>query len=73
MFFGKYLPPPSASGLAGQIPTSLVPPIPLSLTQDQQFFAGGWLSSFDLLQGDADCEATISWDTGSNSGTTIKP
>jgi hypothetical protein len=38
-FFAKYLPPPAVSGLPGQIPESLVPPLPHTLTTDQQFFA----------------------------------
>ena len=49
----NYLPPPAVSSLPGQIPESLVPPLPLTLTVEQQSFAGGWLSGFPLLADEA--------------------
>jgi hypothetical protein len=74
MFFANYLPPPAVSGLPGQIPESLVPPLPLTLTTDQQFFAGGWLSGFPLLaEPDANCHLSLSWETPSSSGSRSEP
>jgi hypothetical protein len=74
MFFANYLPPPAVSSLPGQIPESLVPPLPLTLTTDQQFFAGGWLSGFPLLaEPDANCHLTLSWDTSAGTGSVSQP
>jgi dienelactone hydrolase len=61
MFFAKYLSPELWPNLSGLIPDNLVPPLPLTLTPDQQFFAGGWLSGFPLLtEPDANCQVAIS-------------
>ncbi len=72
-FFGNYLPPPSVSDLPGRIPQSLIPP-ELDLTPRQQFFAGGWLSGFERMEGDRDvCSVTISFQTPTGSGTVTRP
>jgi hypothetical protein len=72
-FFGNYLPPPAVPDLPGRIPPSLIPPQP-DLTQEQKFFAGGWLSGFGLLEGSGDsCAVTISYETSIGSGTVVKP
>jgi hypothetical protein len=74
MFFANHLPPPAVTGLPSQIPESLVPPLPLNLTTDQQFFAGGWLSGFPLLaQPNANCHLSLSWETPSGSGSVSEP
>lgn len=73
MFFGNYLPPPWVPTLPSRIPASLIPP-ELDLTPEQQFFAGGWLSGFGLLEGEADsCSVTISFQTSSGSGSVTRP
>jgi hypothetical protein len=54
LFFGKYLPPDLATDLIVSIPNSLAPPV-LSLTPEQQFFAGGHLSGFAMVDGRAEC------------------
>lgn len=74
MFFANYLPPPAVSSLPGQIPEPLVPPLPLTLTTDQQFFAGGWLSGFPLLaEPSANCHLTLSWETSAGTGSVSQP
>jgi hypothetical protein len=60
-FLGKYLPPECAIHLIDAIPNTLVPP-ELSLTSEQQFFAGGHLSSFGALEGQDSCELQQSAD-----------
>jgi hypothetical protein len=61
MFFAKYLPPELWPNLPDLIPDNLVPPLPLTLTTDQQFFAGGWLTGFPVLaEPDANCQVDIS-------------
>jgi pimeloyl-ACP methyl ester carboxylesterase len=71
-FFGKYLPPESWPALGTQIPDSLVPP-GRSLTQEQQFFAGGHLMAFDLIEDRTECGVTLTWEIGSSSGTVTRP
>ena len=73
MFFGNYLPPPAVSSLPSQIPESLVPPLPLTLTPDQQFFAGGWLSGFPSLADEAACHVSLSWETSEETGSATQP
>jgi dienelactone hydrolase len=74
MFFANYLPPPALPGLPGQIPESLVPPLPLTLTLEQQSFAGGWLSGFPSLADAADsCHVALSWETAAGTGTDTQP
>src|SRR5262249_44933276 len=58
MFFGRYLPPDLWPNLPGQIPHTLIPP-PLTLTLEQQFFAGGYLLGMQLLGADAHCSVTV--------------
>ena len=73
MFFGTYLPPPAVPDLPDQIPPSLIPP-PLDLTEEQQFFAGGWLSGTGLLEDNSDtCAVTITFETGTGDGTVVLP
>ena len=74
MFLANHLRPPAVSTLPSQIPESLVPPLPLTLTEDQQFFAGGWLSGFPAFADEAStCQLTISWDTAGGAGTLTLP
>ena len=51
---------------------SLIPP-PLALSEEQQFFAGGWLESFSQLKHTAGCSVTLSWEVGSESGAITEP
>lgn len=62
MFFGKYLPPEFATDLPSRVPSTLEPPSwPVaSLTQEQEFFAGGFLGGFDALSGDSECAVDVS-------------
>ena len=60
MFLGRYLPPECATTVAGRIPQSLAPPLPLTLAADQEFYAGLWLIHFDALGGDASCGVDVS-------------
>jgi len=74
MFFANYLPPPSLPGLPSQIPESLVPPLPLALTVEQQSFAGGWLSGFPSLADSTQaCHVALSWETPSGTGNDAQP
>ena len=59
MFLGRYLPPECATSVAGQVPQSLEPP-PLTLTTEQEFFAGGWLTTVGALGSDTSCEVEVS-------------
>lgn len=59
MFFARYLPPELATNLAVGVPGSLDPP-PLDLTFEQQFYAGGFLGTFDALGSDAACGVEVS-------------
>jgi dienelactone hydrolase len=54
LFLGKHLPPQFATNLVDDIPDHLGPP-ELDLTPEQQFFAGGWLSGFPMLEGEPSC------------------
>jgi hypothetical protein len=72
-FFGTYLPPPAVPDLTDRIPQSLIPP-QLDLTEEQQFFAGGWLSGVGLLEDSSDsCAVTITFETSTGSGTVGLP
>jgi dienelactone hydrolase len=70
MFFTNYL-PPDVPGLPGQIPEVLLPPLPLTLTVEQQAFAGGWLSGFPSLADDDACRVSFAWETPEGSGTAV--
>lgn len=59
MFFAKYLPPELATDLPPRVPPNLEPP-PLVLTQEQEFFAGGFLGGYAALAGQPDCEVELS-------------
>jgi hypothetical protein len=69
LFLGKYDPP----GLSLPIPLSLQPPI-VTLTTEQQFFAGGHLTSFQQISCDephkSECEVISEWATPAATGTT---
>jgi hypothetical protein len=54
MFLGKYLAPELAPNLVDDIPDTLRPP-QLVLSPEQQFFAGGHLLGFGLLDGNPSC------------------
>jgi hypothetical protein len=58
MFFAKYLPPELWPSLPGQVPDTLRPP-PLVLTPEQEFYAGGHLIGFTLLEQDAGCSVAL--------------
>ena len=74
MFFANYLPPPAVPGLPSQIPESLIPILPLTLTVDQQFYAGGWLSGFPSLGNQAgSCHVALSWETPQGAGSVTQP
>ena len=71
LFMSKYMPPPGGFGdPASSIPDNLTPP-EISLTVQQQFFAGSHLKSFDSVPGDCGC--TVTWETASGPGTLMLP
>jgi hypothetical protein len=59
MFFGRYLPPENLPYLRDAIPPTLVPPPQLSLTPEQEFYAGDYLNTLPGLEGDPQCSASI--------------
>jgi hypothetical protein len=60
MFFGRYLPPEYWPNLPDEIPVSLVPPPPLTLTPAQLVYAGGYLQGWPAFQGDPGaCSAIV--------------
>jgi hypothetical protein len=62
MFFGRYLPPEYWPNLPDEIPASLIPPA-LTLTQAQQFYAGGYVQGWPAFGGDAAaCSVTVTED-----------
>lgn len=67
--FARYLPPECWSGFDFGIPDTLVPP-ELSLTPEQQFFAGAHLTGFQRLADADGCEVELAWVTQAGSGTT---
>lgn len=67
MFFERYL--GRGSSVDGRIPPTLIPPA-LTLTPEQQFFAGGnYLNNLNT----ANCEISITWNTADGSGTENLP
>jgi len=58
MFFARYLPPELNPNLPNSVPETLVPPA-LSLTAEQQFYAGSYLNGFVSLQGNPDCRIEL--------------
>jgi Chlorophyllase enzyme len=76
MFFGRYLQPEGAPDLKGTIPSSLLPPklSDLGLTQDQQFYAGGWLSAFANISSHPGCKVSLTWElSAADTGTLSMP
>lgn len=71
MFFGKYVGREGSPAIS-QIPANLVPP-DLTLSTEQEFFAGGYLQGFSFLENDADCGVTLTWETDTESGTSTVP
>jgi hypothetical protein len=69
-FFGKYMPPEGWPTLGTIIPDSLIAPA-LSLTFEQQFFAGNNLMGLSLMTGRAGCRVTISWQNRSGQGGSV--
>jgi hypothetical protein len=62
-FFGRYLPPEDWATLSPVIPDSLLPPT-LSLTPEQESFAGGHLTGFSRIADPAFatvCGVTLGW------------
>jgi pimeloyl-ACP methyl ester carboxylesterase len=72
LFFGKYLPPELWPDLGDGIPDSLLPP-PLSLTDEQKFYASGHLSSFSIIGSREGCGVTLAWTTSAGSGSVTRP
>lgn len=62
MFFAKYLTPEYSSDLSARIPDSLRPP-PLTLTLEQEFYAGGHLRGMQLIEGRSECQVLLDWRT----------
>jgi pimeloyl-ACP methyl ester carboxylesterase len=60
-FFGKYLPPEGWPDLGSRLPNSLIPPS-LTLTTEQQFFAGGHLMGLSRIGEHAGCSVALSWE-----------
>jgi predicted alpha/beta-hydrolase family hydrolase len=63
MFLSKYLPPERHSTLSNLIAGNLMPPANVELTVEQQFFAGGHLSSLSLICAYDTCSVTHEWET----------
>ena len=71
LFISKYMPPPGAFGSpASSIPDDLTPP-EISLTVQQQFFAGNHLTSFDSVP--RDCGCSLKWETANGPGNRTLP
>jgi hypothetical protein len=71
LFLSKYVPPQHWSQSYNiLIPDSLLPP-PISLTLEQQFFAGGHLMGMTLVTSAQECAATHSWETSGGTGTVV--
>jgi Chlorophyllase enzyme/PASTA domain len=60
MFFANYLAPELWPDLPSRVPNNLVPP-PLSLTPEQQFYAGGHLVGMPAFNGDSRCQVSITF------------
>lgn len=58
MFFARYLPPEFSADLPSRVPLNLYPPT-LTLTPEQQFFAGGHLQGLRAM-GSGSCGYTLS-------------
>jgi len=71
-FFGKYMPPQLWDSLRDCIPDSLIAPSH-DLTTEQQFFAGGHLMGFNLLEASDVCSVELAWTTGGGTGTVSRP
>lgn len=68
MFFTRYL---SRGAINNNVPLSLIPPS-LSLTTDQQFYAGGnYMQTFDGLS--SQCQVTLEWATSDGNGSEVRP
>lgn len=66
MFFGKYLPPELATGLPFQVSSTLEPPpwpTGVVLTQQQEFYAGGFLGGYEALSGNPACAVDVAMAT----------
>ena len=50
LFFARYLPPEGVAGLPGKVRPELVPPPALSLTWEQEQYAGGHLTGWQQYQ-----------------------
>ncbi len=72
LFFAEHLPPSHSGSLPSRVPDSLVPPEP-TLSEEQQFFAGGHLIGVDQAAGDDACSFDLSWATTGGSGTMAIP
>ena len=59
MFLGRYLPPELATDLVDRISATLEPP-ELELGFEQEFYAGGYLGAFAVLDTDGSCAAEVS-------------
>lgn len=70
-FFGKYLGQANSPAFSG-IPASLVPP-DLTLTSEQEFYAGGFLQSFSYLDNDEHCGVELTWETDDETGSVDLP
>lgn len=69
MFFTRYL--RRSSSVDDRVPLSLIPP-DITLTPDQEFFAGGnYLQAFDNLS--SGCGISLAWETPDGSGSTTVP
>jgi hypothetical protein len=68
IYLSKYMPPEEAGILPGLIEDDLTLPA-VSLTSEQQSFAGGHLTSFGRVGAQAACTATLEWLTPDGSGT----
>jgi dienelactone hydrolase len=73
MFLARHIPPPSVPTLAGAVPDSLLPPLPLALTSDQAMFSGGWLSGMPGVKAGSGCRLTLTWELPGGAGSIVVP
>lgn len=71
-FFGKYMPPELWGSLRDCIPDTLIAPSH-DLSTEQQFFAGGHLMGFDLLEDSEVCSVELRWATAGGTGSISRP
>jgi hypothetical protein len=73
MFLSRYMSPEEAPLPRFAIDPDLRRPTNIVLTQEQMFFAGGHLTSFDQVASSPGCSAALTWSTPDGSGSRSLP